>query len=95
MLQRTFFVLVSYNSSEINAIDRFSKEEVRNICYNELLTRDQSIINVIASCTDAGRILNSNEIADVLYTAYNRDDKGLMSVKEALEFFDSIPAIKN
>lgn len=85
LLQRTFFVLVSYNSSEINSIDRFSKEEVRNICYNELVTRAQSIINGLASCSVSGRILNSNEIADVLYTAYNRDDKGLMSVKEALD----------
>lgn len=85
LLQRTFFVLVSYNSSEISSIDRFSKEEIRNICYNELVTRAQSIINGLASCSVAGRILNSNEIADVLYTAYNRDDKGLMSVKEALE----------
>lgn len=85
LLQRTFFVLVSYNSSEINAIDRFTQEEIRNICYNELVTRAQSIINGLASCSVAGRILNSNEIADVLYTAYNRDDKGLMSVKEALD----------
>ncbi len=85
LLQRTFFVLVSYNSSEINSLDRFSKEEVRNICYNELVTRAQSIINGLAGCSVAGRILNSNEIADVLYTAYNRDDKGLMSVKEALD----------
>ncbi len=85
LLQRTFFVLVSYNSSEINAIDRFTKEEIRNICYNELVTRAQSVINGLASCSVAGRILNSNEIADVLYTAYNRDDKGLMSVKEALD----------
>lgn len=85
LLQRTFYVLVSYNSSEINAIDRFTKEEIRNICYNELVTRAQSIINGLASCSVAGRMLNSNEIADVLYTAYNRDDKGLMSVREALD----------
>ena len=85
LLQRTFFVLVSYHSSEINAIDRFSKDEIRNICYNELVTRAQSIINGLASCSVSGRILNSNEVADVLYTAYNRDDKGLMSVREALD----------
>lgn len=85
LLQRTFFVLVSYHSSEINAIDRFSKDEIRNICYNELVTRAQSIINGLASCSVSGRILSSNEVADVLYTAYNRDDKGLMSVREALD----------
>lgn len=50
-----------------------------------MVTRAQSVINGLASCSVAGRILNSNEIADVLYTAYNRDDKGLMSVKEALD----------
>lgn len=85
LLQRNFYVLVSYHSSEITSADRFSKEEIVNICYNELVTRAQSIINGLSTCSVSGRILNSNEIADVLYTAYNRDDKGLMSVREALD----------
>lgn len=85
LLQRNFYVIVSYHSSEITSLDRFSKDEIMNICYNELVTRAQSIINGLAACSVSGRILNSNEIADVLYTAYNRDDKGLMSVREALD----------
>lgn len=85
LLQRNFYVIVSYHSSEITSIDRFSKDEIINICYNELVTRAQSIINGLATCSVSARILNSNEIADVLYTAYNRDDKGLMSVREALD----------
>lgn len=85
LLQRNFYVLVSYNSSEIMTSNNFSKEEIVNICYNELLTRAQIIISGLASCSVGGVILDSNELADLIYTAYNRDDKGLLSVKEALD----------
>ncbi len=85
LLQRNFYVLVSYYSSEITATDSFSKEETINICYNELLTRAQSIISGLSSCSVTGVVLDSNELADLLYTAYNRDDKGLVSIREAVE----------
>lgn len=85
LLQRNFYVLVSYYSSEITSASNFSKEEMINICYNELLTRAQTIISGLASCSVTGTVLTSNELADLLYTAYNRDDKGLLSVKEAID----------
>lgn len=84
LLQRNFYILVSYTTSEVSAADRFTKDELLNICYTELLTRCQGIINSLASSSVEGKILESNELADLLYTAYNRDDKGLMSVKEAI-----------
>ena len=85
LLQRNFYVLVSYYSSEITASSNFTKEELINICYNELLTRAQTVISGLSSCSVTGSVLSSNELADLLYTAYNRDDKGLLSVKEAIE----------
>lgn len=85
LLQRNFYILVSYNTSEIAAVDKFDKNEIMNICYTELLTRCQGIISALTSCSVGGNILTSNELGDLLYVAYNRDDKGLMSVKEALD----------
>lgn len=85
LLQRKFFVLVSYNTSEIIAIDKFSKEEVVEMCSTELVTRCRAIISALSSCSVSGKILTSNELADLLYSAYNRDDKGIMSVKEAID----------
>jgi len=84
LLQRSFYVLVSYYTSEINASEKFSKNEIDDICYSELFTRAQSIIGGLAASSVEGKILDSNELADLLYTAYNRDDRGLMNVKEAL-----------
>ena len=85
LLQRSFYVLLSYHTSEINATEKFSKDEIINICYTELFTRCQATISALAACSVEGKILNSNQLADLLYTAYNRDDRGLMNVKEAID----------
>lgn len=85
LLQRNFYVLISYHTSEVSAMDKFSKDELVNICYNELLTRCQNVISGLASSSVEGKVLDSNELADLIYTAYNRDDKGLLSVKEAID----------
>lgn len=85
LLERKFFILLSYNTSEIAAIDKFNKDEIVEMCSTELLTRCRGIISALASCSVSGRILNSNELADLLYSSYNRDDKGILSVKEAIE----------
>lgn len=85
LLQRNFYVLVSYSKADIVAADKFTKEELEEMCYTELSTRCNSIISALASSSVTGSILNSNELADLLYIAYNRDDKSLIGVREALE----------
>lgn len=85
LLQRNFYVLVSYSKSEITAVDKFSKEEVDDMCHAELLTRCNSIISALSSSSVVGKVLDSNELADLLYVAYNRDDKSLIGVREALD----------
>ena len=85
LLQRNFYVLISYSTSEIPAVDKFNKDEIVEMCFSELTTRCQAIISALTSCSVSGNILTSNELADLLYSAYNRDDKGLMSVQEALD----------
>ena len=85
LLQRKFFVLVSYTTSELPAIEKFSKDEVVEMCSTELITRCRSVISALSSCSVSGKILTSNELADLLYSSYNRDDKGILSVKEAIE----------
>lgn len=85
LLQRKFYVLLSYNTAEINAVDKFNKDEIIEMCSTELMTRCKGIISALSSCSVSGEILDSNELADLLYSAYNRDDKSLMSVREAIE----------
>ncbi len=85
LLQRSFYIIFSYYTSEITSISNFSKDEIVNICYNELYTRGASIIGALASCSVSGSILSSNELANLLYTSYNRDDAKYIDIQRALE----------
>lgn len=85
MLQRNFYVLVSYYKSEITNVNNFSKEEVLDICYSELFTRVQNILSGLNMASVLGESLNSNEIAELLYSAYNRDDRNYINIKQALD----------
>lgn len=85
MLQRNFYVLVSYYKSEITNAANFKSSEILDICYSELFTRVENIISSLAMSSVSCNILNSNEIAELIYSAYNRDDKNYISVKQALE----------
>ncbi len=85
MLQRSFYVLVSYYKSELTNASSFNKEELLDICYSELFTRVQNIMSGLSMCSVESTILNSNAIAELIYSAYNRDDKNFMSVEQALE----------
>lgn len=85
MLQRNFYVLVSYYKSEITNVSNFNKEELLDICYTELFTRVQSIMSGLSMSSVNSSILDSNELAELIYSAYNRDDKNFINVKQALE----------
>lgn len=85
MLQRSFYILVSYSTSDISSVEKFNKNELIEMCSTELTTRCQAIISALSSCSVTGAMLNSNELAELLYNAYNRDEAGVMSVKDNIE----------
>ena len=85
ILQRKFYVVLSYNKSEVTTTSEFTKDEIYDICYRELSTRAQSLIGALLSCSVQGKILDSNELAELLYISYNRDDEKLLDVRTALE----------
>ena len=85
VLQQKTYVVVSYYANELGNISNYSKEEIRNICFSELYTRCQSIIRTLATSQVYGRVLESEELAELLYVAYNRDDSELYQLSKALD----------
>ena len=63
ILQRRFYIVLSYNRDEIASTTDFSEQELYNICYRELYTRAQSLISALMGCSVVGRVLTSNELA--------------------------------
>lgn len=91
VLQQKTYIIVSYFTSEFGQTSTYSKEEIDNICFSELYTRTQSVIRSLAASEVGGRILNSEELSELLYIAYNRDDSELMQLSKALDAqYDSL-----
>ena len=84
ILSKQYYIILSYYPEEANE-GIYSEDEVRNIAFSELYTRCQSTISLLSVCGVNGKILDSMELADLLYTAYNRDESELYDLKKALD----------
>ena len=82
--QRTYLVL-SYYASEAGATPDATADEIDNLCFSELYTRAQTAMRSLAASEVSSKILNSEEIAELLYIAYNRDDSELLQFSKALD----------
>lgn len=85
MLQRKYYVVISYYKSDIGLTGQFNDDEIYEICNRELYTRAESIVSALTTCSIHGHILDSNELAELLYRTYNRDDSELMNLRETLD----------
>lgn len=83
VLNQKYYVIVPYYTEELGQ-NNFDKIEVRGMAFSELYTRCQSIINTLSVCGVNGKILTSNELADLLYVAYNRDESETYGLDKAL-----------
>ena len=84
VLNQNYYVVIPYYPEELGE-NNFDKQEITNMAFSELYTRAQSIIRTLGVCGVNGRVLNSNDLVDLLYVAYNRDDAEVYGVDKAIE----------
>ena len=91
ILNKKYYIIISYLPTEAGASEEYDKSEMQSMAFSELYTRAQSLIRAISSCSVNGKILNSTELAELLYVAYNRDESETFELKKAaLANFDAL-----
>ena len=83
VLNQKYYVIIPYFLEELGDA-QFDKEEQRNLAFSELYTRAQSVIRTLAGCGVNGKVLTSNELVELLYMAYNRDQAETFGIDRAL-----------
>lgn len=73
VLNKKYYVVIAYSADELGN-NNYDKDELRGMAFSELYTKAQSLIRTLSACSVSGRILNSLELAELLYMAYNRDE---------------------
>ncbi|MBR3003360.1 MAG: hypothetical protein IKF38_07420 [Clostridia bacterium] len=88
VLTKKYYIVIPYYSEEDS---NYSIEEIRNMAFSELYTKAQSIISTLSACSVSGKILNSTELIELLYMAYNREEADTYGIERALKAeYDSL-----
>lgn len=83
VLNQKYYIVIPYYSEELGN-NAFDKEEIKDLAFTELYNKAQSIIRTLSGCEVSGRIMKSDELVDLLYVAYNRDEAEVFSVDRAM-----------
>lgn len=84
ILNKKYYIIVPYYSAEAGN-ENLDAREVEGIAFSELYTRSQSLIRSISTCGVRGKILRSNELIELLYMAYNREDAETFGLDKAIK----------
>ena len=82
VLNKKYYIIIHYYAQENE--NNYDKEEIRNNAFSELYTNAQGLIRTLSACSIGGKILNSKELVDLLYMAYNRDEAEIFGINKAL-----------
>lgn len=83
ILTKNYYIAISYVPD--NAEDLFEKDELLDMAFSELYTNAQSLLRILSVCGVTGKVLDSTELADLLYVAYNRDASEVYGVDKAIK----------
>ena len=84
ILQQKTYIIISYYTAEFGDTSTYSNDEIDDIAFSELYTRAQTLIRALTSAEVTGRVLNSEELMELLYVAYNRDQSEIYTLRNAL-----------
>lgn len=83
ILTKNYYIAISYIPD--NTENLFQKDELLDMAFSELYTNAQSLLRILSICGITGRVLDSVELADLLYVAYNRDASEVYGVDKAIK----------
>ena len=84
VLNKKYYIIVPFYAAELGGSD-YDKAETKSLAFSEIYTRAQSLIRSISACGVRGKILRTNELIELLYMAYNRDEAETFGIEKAIK----------
>lgn len=81
ILNKKYYIIISYYAEELKE-GNFDVEEIRDHAFTELYTKSQALIRTLSACSVGGKILNTRELIELLYVAYNRDHEEVFNTEK-------------
>ena len=84
VLRKKYYIMISYYYSSLDG-DHLEPYEIKELAFADLYAKAQSVIRTLSSTGVIGKILNSYDLIDLLYNAYNRDESEKYGAEKALQ----------
>lgn len=90
VLRKKYYIILSYYYSNTDG-EFLEKNEIAEMAFSDLYTKCQSTIRTLAISGVNGKVLDSYELVDLLYNAYNRDEAENYGIEKATKAgFDNL-----
>lgn len=84
VLKKHYYIVIPYNTADLGN-DMLSDDEKKQMVFSELYTRAQALIRTLFACSMKCKVMDSYELAELLYVAYNRDESEVYGIEKALK----------
>ena len=84
-MRKKYYIVASYYYTNNESEELLNEAEIRDVAFSELYTRCQSMIRVLSTTGVTGKVLDSYELADLLYNSYNRDGAETFGINKAVD----------
>lgn len=87
VLKKKYYIILKYFYEPIDGEEGvvLDDEEISEIAFSNLYTKATSMVRALSGIGIVGRALNSFELVDLLYNAYNRDDSEVFGIEKAID----------
>lgn len=90
VLRKKYYIVLSYYWSNTEG-EEVDENEIRETAFSDLYTKSQSTIRALALSGVNGKVLDSYDLVDLLYNAYNRDEAENFGLDRAMNAeYDSL-----
>lgn len=85
MLEKRYFIIVSHKHNQSAFSDKLTFEEMLSNAYFDINNKISSIITSLKRTKLNGKMLSPDEVAELLYCSYNKDDSETYKFKNAVK----------
>lgn len=85
ILNKKYYIVVAYYHDAQAQETSYSKDEIRSMAFSDLYSKCQTMIRTLSATGVRGKILDSIQLAELLYMAYNREGAESFGIERALK----------
>ena len=84
LLERRYYIVLNFIFDSSKYENELSKEEILQVAFNDIVNRADVIRNTLEKMKLSSKFLNGMEVAELLYSSYNKEDADNLRLSNAV-----------